>query len=73
MDPTSQLLMFAFVAVGLVGCSLASKKLVMNAGDRREVMARSGTARLGSDHTTLGGRMTLARPSRYPESQAAPR
>lgn len=73
MDPTSQLLMFAFVAVGLLGCSLASKKLAMNGGERREVMARPGTSRLGSDHTTVGGRMTLARASRYPESQGAPR
>jgi hypothetical protein len=72
MDPMSQLLMFAFVAVGLVGCSLANNRLA----ERRThggVMTRPGTSRLGSDHTALGARMAVARTPRYPESAGGPR
>jgi hypothetical protein len=79
MDPTSQLLLFAFVAVGLVGCSLATGRLGGVAGRPGQrptgspVMARPGTSNLGSDHPPLPARGTLAHASRYPESAGAPR
>ena len=78
MDPMSQFLLFAFAAVGLVGCSLANRLggVAGRPGQRptgSPVMARPGTAGLGSDHSGLPARTALLNASRYPESASAPR
>ncbi|MDB5096437.1 MAG: hypothetical protein JWM80_858 [Cyanobacteria bacterium RYN_339] len=78
MEPMSQLLLFAFVAVGLVGCSLASRLggVAGRPGQRPTggtVMVRPGTNGLGSEHKAHPARVTLAHAARYPESSGAPR